>query len=173
MDIQFSGTLTKAEFQQAVKLASRPTHWVAAYYILTGVLVLLAGVMLVQSLLAQDMELSGRILRSVAIGAVLVWILARPTIQRTQLTRKAEQAGFFDTRLTGYANNEGIVYRGIENDRPLPWQAFNRFRQDDNLVVLLTPDGTIAVFPRAHFASNIDWNNFRTLAAEKMQLPTK
>ena len=60
-------------------------------------------------------------------------------------------------------NNEGVVVHDLHSVTAYRWSAFLRFRETENLFVLVTEDSTFLMVPKRHLSDNATMVEFRAM----------
>lgn len=167
--IEFRGAYTQEQIERAVQLANRPGRTQQLIRAVLAALVLgLAGWYLYDLLAAGSFALA-RFLRFLVPVAVLAFFLLVPVILTRRASRQiwaqAEQTG----TVHGFLDEQGVTFGAQEDDLVL-WEQYDRGRVEADLVVLVTNTGLLTALPRAFFASEVDWQRARELAAGQVKL---
>lgn len=171
MDIEFAGRFDGRSFWRAMLLASSPSRGMALLRIvcaigLAGIFVVWAALALQEDMSGLELARGGRRLVSVAIG---LFVLLQPWLGATWQAIKLWRRPSSRTPEVGRITTSGITYRYGDTEHEIAWGRFARLRQSNNLVSMLTADGTLAAFSRSFFKSETDWSSFRRLAEFKVK----
>ena len=163
MDIEFQGQYDRRLLQRAVALGTTPS---TPRLILRWLLVALAvaGLIFIVVYVATSGEFNWLRVGRLLVGYALLAYFAlqpffAPRRAAAQLWKRVEQ----NRTCTGRITSAGITFAGEYVTREIPWDRFMRVRKSGDLVVLMTADRTLTIFPRSFFASDADWQRFRQL----------
>lgn len=170
MEINFGGEFSEANVRQAIKLVSRPTGWRRITRWLMPVGTLLALGLSVYVILTGEEDLSYRMLRSGILFLLLGYYSISPYLKArqlgTQFWRRLQQQG----RQRGQADALGVTWQAGERSSQIGWDQFDRRFETPDLLVLLTAEGVLHMFPRQFFASESDWKRFIDLTSTRVKV---
>ena len=167
MDIKFKGNYDKKEYFQPIYLAGKPTRrstlWrVILFVAFTGIYIALVIHVL------QDSDPSAhdqfRLIRHFFTILLLAYFIFLPYIRIYTTASRLWRDPLVRRALHGTISNQGISY----GTHTLAWEEILTRREQEDMVVLLTNDRTMALLPRHFFQSSEDWNHFRQLVDHKV-----
>ncbi len=160
MEIEFRGHYDQATFFRAVALANQPSR--REKIIRTGITIFFTVIYIAYFALAASKEdLSSfdifRTARHVIALPFIGYILLQPYIATYFSAQKMWKDPATSKPLAGMISSQGIAYISSRSRRDFTWDKFARARKADDLIALLTVDGTMAAFPRGFLRSDDDW----------------
>jgi len=163
MNIKFSGSLTKEEFQAANKLLRRPPFgfhidgWIILVFI--GVAIMIWGF----KTLFMELNINSGTLIT-AVGLVLIMYGFKI---RTDIKKAWNETIKSNLKFEGIATEEFIELRSIDSEAKILWAAFSAYAANKQVVVLIQ-NNIGQVLPRSLFNSDDDWNNFIEIVSQKV-----
>jgi hypothetical protein len=171
MEVEFRGQYSKALLFKAIALAYRPSR--RGVVLRTAIVVILAGINLSTWVLTvKQLSVSPyHVLSQLALLAGLLLIsfyLFRPYIAPYFLVSGLWKNPLVREPLAGRISSERISYLPSMARPDVLWDDFMRVWKTENLVVLLTADAVLLVFPRSFFKDEDDWRQFLQWVASKV-----
>ncbi|MCP4614023.1 MAG: hypothetical protein GY845_35500, partial [Planctomycetes bacterium] len=151
MEIEFQGQYEKQQYFKAIYLAGKPSKRSTILRILlflgfTGLLIGLAVVTM------RDSEVTGyeisKIFRHLFTVLVLAYFIFQPYIKIYTTANCLWRDPLIRRKITGSVSNQGISYGTYYNQE---WDSFIIKRETKDMVVFLTADRTMSLFPRHFF----------------------
>lgn len=167
MEIRFSESMTKEEYLQAVKLGTRRIRTRTSYTIDMWLLQILGGSMLLLSgswLAFFKMQAWGIILFVAGIFMVVLGVKLRQTAE--DFWQKNE---YLHMRREGVIHDTGMESTTLKGFSRLDWEDFSGYGEYKDVFVLFQGTSLGMVFSRRFFKSDEDWQQFKNLAAQKLQ----
>lgn len=160
MDIEFRGSYDKETVFKAVKLANSSKR---ASIVQIGIIVLLVIILVAYfvSMISKDSWSTMDYLRSgrhLITLPLLIYFLLQPHLSSRKTASAIWKKPSISMLHQGIINTHGITYRLIPSGQiEIEWSKFVRKVATDSLIVLLTAEGTISIFPRSFFVSEQEW----------------
>ena len=172
MEIEFQGQYDKASIFKAVSLANKPSRRKSIFRIGFSILLLaifttyFISLAIKETLSTYEILWSGRHLISLFF---IAFFLFQPYISSYLMASKLWKNPVMQKPLVGVISSQGVTYiLSNYSRRELAWESFAKKRITENLLVLLTADGTLSFFPRIFFQSAEDWNRVKQLIEFKV-----
>jgi hypothetical protein len=171
VEIEFEGRYDKATLFKAVALANKPsrrgTILRVGFTIAFAVIYIAYFAMIAskESLTSFDIVRSGRHLITLLI---IVYFLLQPHISSYFIASRLWKLPSMREPLTGTVSDYGIAYSSAKARRDIAWESFAKVRKTEDLIVLLTADGTLSLFPRGFFKNDDDWRKLLQWADYKV-----
>jgi len=166
MEIAFSGALTLDEFTQGMKLNTRPVVQQEKSRLDTWLLVVVAGSLMtvIGVLMVIFTELQWSVYLFLAgLFAALIGSRMRKTPQ--ELWKR--NPGYREQR-EGVINDEGVVVTTPAGSSRLAWSDLSGFGEYKDVVVLFQDDEFEVILSQRFFQSEAEWEQFKTLVAQKL-----
>ncbi len=171
MNIKFQGQFDKRTLFKAVALANKPSK--RSTLIRAGVttlfIVLYIGYFLTlggTGTLASSFDAlrsDGRHLIAVFLAAYFLFL---PSISSYSSASNIWKQPEIHTPVAGTISDAGVVFISSQKKRrEIPWESFAKKQSAGNLIVLLTAEGKLSIFPRDFFETDEDWSSFQQWVA--------
>jgi hypothetical protein len=163
MNIKFSGSLTKEEFQAASKLLRYPSSgfhidgWVILVFI--GIATMIWGF----KTLFIELNINSGVLIT-PIGLVLIMYGFKI---RTDIRKVWDETIKSNSKFEGIATEEILELRNTDSEAKISWTAFSAYAADKQVVILIK-NNIGQVFSRSMFNSDDDWNSFIEIVSQKI-----
>lgn len=160
MEIGFQGQYKKDTIFKAVKLGNKPSKRDSLVRIGLVVLLLVFLVSYFISMATQQTLLSFEVFRSgrhLITIPVLLYFLLQPYISSYLVATSLYKNPVMQTPISGVISSQGIVYISSTGRREINWDKFAKKQLTENLIVLITADGTLSFFPRHFFKDENEW----------------
>jgi hypothetical protein len=173
MEILFDGTYDKNTFVRGLRLIekSAPVKKILRWVILI-ILVLALGAGIYEWI-TEGATSAGiaRIARHGLTAALLGYYYASPAIARWSTTSRLFKQSS-SLRMTGRIDLDGVtIGPGGGQSVQFRWEQFIRKGRQEQLVALLTVDGSMALFHRRFFQNEPDWGRFLQLVEQRVTEP--
>lgn len=168
MEIEFQGQYDKNLFYKAVALANMPSRRGNIIRILSLVIIAVVFVWLVASYLTQNNPNTFKALRLSITIPMLAYFLLSPYITSWRVASQLWKDKTIQALVTGRVTGLGITYTSSTAEKEFKWESFARVRKAQDLIVLVTADGTISIHPRSFFGNDGDWGRFQQLVEFKV-----
>lgn len=172
MEVSFYGTYDKKMFMEALKLTERvPKFSIVFRYLALGLSLLVIGGT-IYGLLTEgfDQTSISRVLRNLVTAIFLGYFYFSAMIARHRSIANLFHSGPERT-MQGNINHAGVTIGTREQNVTIAWDRFISKGEKDQLFALMTVDGSVAVFHRDFFATESDWQRFRSFANQKVIEP--
>jgi hypothetical protein len=170
MEIEFGGAYTEEQVRRAIGMIRKPTGWgLVRRYSMPVLLLAVLGFLAYAVIRGAEVTTY-----SLVRTGTLVVLLGYYTLSPYLVSRKV--AGQFWERLQrqgvhrGRADGRGVVWNGLGGETEVGWEQFARLKEDENMLVLVTEDGVLHMFPQAFFASPEDWSRFRQMVRQRVKV---
>ena len=159
MDVEFHGQFDKQTFFKAVALANRQSQRsLIIRYALIGIAVIFL-VINVFNFLARGGQNPSDILSVVLSTIILLYFIFGVRFTTNVLASRLWKSEGVHQEQTGTINEEGITYH--PDTTTVPWERYSRGQSAEDMMLLMTEDGLLSIFPRSFFKSDEDWKTFR------------
>lgn len=172
MDIPFHGTYDKKVFLDALKLTERKPLFatIFRYFALFFSLFLISWIIYLWLTHGIDETESSKVLRTLASAIFIGYFYFNGMLVRNQSVARLFRSG--PTRTAqGTITFEGVMVGTSEKNVIIPWDRFISKGEKGQLFALMTADGSVAIFQRDFFESDLDWQRFRQIASQKVIEP--
>lgn len=165
MEIEFQGLYDKATVFVAVRLANKPTRRNAFIRIGLAILFIAIYIAYFISVASEESLSSFEIIRSgrhLITLPVIAYFLFQPAISSYQSATNLWKNPTMQKPLAGAISGQGVAYISpTKGRREVAWESFAKKQVAENLIVLLTADGVLSIFPRHFFKSDDDWKRVK------------
>lgn len=167
MEIEFQGQFDKVTIYKAVKLANKPSKRNSIIRI--GLTILFLAIYIAyfisvgnqENLSTFDFLRAGRHLFTLPF---IAFFLLQPYISSYFTASNLWKNPSMQKPLSGAISNQGIAYISSSKTRhEIVWDRFAKKQSSENLIVLLTADGILSIFPRQFFKTADDWQRIKQL----------
>ncbi len=167
--ITFQGQYTRILLIRALALANKPKpFWRGVAQALT---VAAIGLVLVATLglFRSVVPLQARLIPWLATVFLLAYLSISPYIVPFLSVNRLWSNPSMHGPVSGRVNKDGVFYKSTDKGRTYNWEQITQLRKSKDLLVLLTGEGVLSIYPRAFFSSEEDWKNFVALANSKVK----
>lgn len=165
MDIEFEGQLKEDQYIRAVKDILTPplrsTLIRIAIFIIAAAAVAFLFIYNQRDGAITEIE-NNRQRLALFAGGFLTLYLVTPYIGITHNAKNLWKKPAAQRVRTGRISPEGITY----GDKMTTWDSYTRKYQYDDMVLLLTARGGMALLPRQFFRDEMDWKRFRQMVTQ-------
>lgn len=166
MEIEFEGHYDQRSTFEAVRLATKPSKLNSIIRI--GLIIIIGAIFLAYfivvidngSLSTFELVRSGRHLITIPI---LLYILIQPYISSQLKASRLWKRPFMKLLYSGVFTSGGVAYCSPTGRIETEWEKFGRKHITRNLIVLVTADGVLYIFPRHFFKDDNDWRIVKQL----------
>ncbi len=169
MEIKFQGQYTRILLIRALALANKPRpFWRGvsqALQVAVIVLILIATLSLFRSVA----PLQARLIPWLATIFLLAYLRVSAFIVPFLSVDRLWKNPAMRAPISGQVNKEGVSYKSSENRRTYTWDHLAQLRKSKDLMVMLTDEGVLSIYPREFFTSDEDWKRFGEMATSKVK----
>jgi hypothetical protein len=163
MNIKFSGSLSKEEFQAASKLLRYPS---SGFHVDGWVILFIIGIAtMIWGFKTLFMELninSGAFITTVGLVLTMYGYKIR-----TDIKKAWDEAIKSNSNFEGIATEESLELRNSDSEAKISWTAFSAYAADKKVVVLIK-NNIGQIYSRSMFNSDDDWNSFIETVSQKI-----
>lgn len=172
MEVTFYGTYDKKIFLEALKLTERKSlfNTIFRYFALGLSLLIIGGTLYAWIIGDLDQSETGRVIRNLTTALFIGYFYFSGMIARSRSIAGLFRSGP-ERVMSGNASPDGITIGARETGVLLKWDRFVSKGENGKLFALMTTDGSVAVFHRDFFATEIDWQRFKQFANQKVIEP--
>jgi len=171
MNIRFEGSLTQAEFKDAVKLANRPLLKNMGFHLDLWIILFIAGVVIfaigLRMLFAEGNLSSGVMV--LVLGAI-VFSFGMKT--RNAIDRAWDEFQKTDTKREGMITDDYLETRSSVGNSQTLWTGISGYGEYQNVIVLFQ-NGVAYPFSSRFFRNETDWQEFRKFISNKLPVTHK
>ncbi len=172
MEIDFQGVYKRSQVFRGVAIANKPS-WLSTFFRITiGVV---ASALIIIFFATVETKYSDTFLytlcagRHYAVISIICTLFFYPSISSYSTATNLWQNPLMRKPMVGTISNQGIAYDSkICGRTEISWEGFSKIRMTDDLLILLTVEGTLVIFPRGFFKSESDWTTVRKVAEHKV-----
>jgi hypothetical protein len=171
MEIQYQGQYDKKTFFKAVALANKPPKKNTIFRIGLTVLFILVLVAYFFVTVANENLSIFDVLRAGKhfIGMpVVIYILLQPYISSYFTALKLWNESVIQKPQAGTISNQGVMITSSNGNKEISWNRFAKKQITENLIVLLTSDGVVFIFPQYFFSTDTDWQKTKQWVNESV-----
>jgi hypothetical protein len=172
MEVTFYGTYDKKMFLEALKLTEKKSIFNMIFrYFALGLSILIIGGTLYAWVMegTEQLEVS-RVVRNLVTASLIGYYYFSGMITRSRSLASLFRSGPTRT-MHGNVNLEGVTIGTTQQNTTIPWTQFVSKGEKGSLVALMTVDGSVAVFHRDFFATEMDWQRFRQFVNQRVIEP--
>jgi hypothetical protein len=158
--VRFSGELTLEDYLQLHKLA-RPVWMRVLPFVFLGIVVLATATQW-GTITLDRATITQFILISLFI--VMLFLLPRVSIRRSWKKNTSLHG-----QVSGTVDAESVEWNTRFTQSRFPWDAIQKYREAETLLLLYTGPNSVLVFARRFFADAESWQWFLALARTKVQ----
>lgn len=172
MEVPFYGTYDKKMFLEALKLTEKRAVFNTIFrYLALGLAVSIIGATIYAWVLegTQQVEIS-RVARNLITASLIGYYYFSGMITRNRSITNLFRSGPERT-MHGNVNLEGVTIGTSQQNSTIAWSQFISKGEKGPLLALMTVDGSVAVFHRDFFATEMEWQRFRQFVNQKVIVP--
>lgn len=155
--VQFKGTLTPQLYRRAIRSHGPAAPWFAVLLLLAGIVGMVRGV-------TADNSNAVSVPAGVITAGVLLLLAPWFTAWRVFRTNAILRDGF-----AGTAGEDGFAAQSAYGTSNIPWEKFYQSVIEPEMVLLYLSAQQFWLLPRSFFTTDGEWNEFRTLVAQRVQ----
>jgi len=162
MQIQFSGKVSKNEYIKCLLLHNlqlKALKWFFGFFLI------------VFSVSIIYLSINGVVTFSYIFPGflgMLVFLSFPWWLPYLQLSSFDKEGNFYKNNVLGLINETGITLKGGAISSHVQWSAYTFFRSTSEILLLYQGKNAFSIFTRSMFSTQADWENFISLAKEKV-----
>jgi hypothetical protein len=155
-------------FVEALRLTERHTTLNKVFrYLALGLALLIIGGTLYAWIIIEGVDRSyiPRFARNILTASLIGWYYFKDMFARRRLLANLFHARSERT-MQGRASIEGVEIGPKDGKKLFKWEQFVSKGDKGKIYALMTTDGSVAVFHKEFFATEVDWERFKQMARQ-------